>query len=67
MEILELCSFHYVNPEAHYVDHIFLLCYVPARLADRTKEVYELESKELCFIKSYSYQLDARKKHESFA
>jgi hypothetical protein len=47
MEVLELCSFHYVNPEAHYADHIFLLFHVPARLTVRTKRVYELESIEL--------------------
>jgi hypothetical protein len=70
MEILALCSFHYVNPEDHYVDHIFLLCYVPSRLTERTKEVYELQSIQLRLIKwikpSYSYQLDVRKKYELF-
>jgi hypothetical protein len=71
MEILELRSFHYVNPEDHYVDQIFLLCDVLARLTERTKEDYELKSAEPCFIKciesSYSYQLDVRKKCDSFA
>ena len=66
-----LCSFHYVSPEDHYVDHIFLLCCVPARHTERKKEVYELKSIELCFIKciksSNSYQLDVSTKYDSFA